>query len=167
MSELAFASAAALAAKIKSREISAAELLEFYLARIDKYNPALNAVVVDMRDQARANAAQIDAAIAQGEDPGPLAGVPMTVKESYNVAGTPTTFGNPDWVDNIPGEDAESITKLKQSGVNIFGKTNVPLALADFQSYNDVYGTTNNPYDHSRIPGGSSGGSAAALAVGL
>ena len=167
MSELAFASAAALAAKIKSREISAAELLEFYLARIDKYNPALNAVVVDMRDQARANAAQIDAAIAQGEDPGPLAGVPMTVKESYNVAGTPTTFGNPDWVDNIPGEDAESITKLKKSGVNIFGKTNVPLALADFQSYNDVHGTTNNPYDHSRIPGGSSGGSAAALAAGL
>ena len=91
----------------------------------------------------------------------------MTVKESYNVAGTATTFGNPEWRDNVVDEDAESVKQLKQAGVNIFGKTNVPLALADFQSYNDIYGTTNNPYDLTRGAGGSSGGSAAALAAGL
>ena len=94
-------------------------------------------------------------------------GVPMTVKESYNVSGTPTTFGNPALKDNVTKTDAESIKKLKQAGANIFGKTNVPLGLADFQSYNDIYGTTNNPYDLERIPGGSSGGSAAALSAGL
>lgn len=167
MSDLAFASATELAEKIKTKEISAVELLQLYLARVDKYNPDLNAIVVDIREQALTAAAAMDAAIARGEDLGPLAGVPMTVKESYNVAGTATTWGNPEWRENIPTEDAESIKKLKQAGVNIFGKTNVPLSLADFQSYNDVYGTTNNPFDHTRIPGGSSGGSAAALAAGL
>ncbi len=167
MSELAFASATELAAKIKNKEISAAELLQHYLDRVDKYNPELNAIVVDMREQALTEAAAMDAALARGELSGPFHGVPMTVKESYNVAGTPTTWGNPEWRDNVTTEDAESIKKLKAAGVNIFGKTNVPLSLADFQSYNDVYGTTNNPYDHSRVPGGSSGGSAAALAAGL
>jgi amidase len=167
MSELAFASATELAKKIKNKEVSAVELLEHYLQRVDQYNPELNAVVVDIREQALADAAKMDAAVARGEDLGPLGGVPMTVKESYNVAGIPTTWGNPDWRENIPTEDAESIKKLKGAGVNIFGKTNVPISLADFQSYNEVYGTTNNPYDHTRIPGGSSGGSAAALAAGL
>ena len=85
--------------------------------------------------------------VASGEHLGPLHGVPMTVKESYNVSGTPTTFGNPAFKDNVTKTDAESIKKLKQAGANIFGKTNVPLGLADFQSYNDIYGTTNNPYD--------------------
>jgi len=167
MSELAYASATELAAKIRHKEISATELLQLYLQRIDKYNPAINAIVVDMREQALAAARDIDAALARGEDLGPLAGVPMTVKESYDVSGTPTTRGNLQWRDNIADADAESIKKLKNIGLNVFGKTNVPLALADFQSYNDVYGTTNNPYDVSRIPGGSSGGSAAALAAGL
>ncbi len=167
MSDLAFASATELAAKIKAKEISAAELLELYLQRVDQFNPDINAVVVDIREEARQQAQAIDAALAKGDDLGPMAGVPMTVKESYNVAGTPTTFGNPDWRDNIAAEDAESVKKLKGIGLNIFGKTNVPLSLADFQSYNEIYGTTNNPYDLSRVPGGSSGGSAAALAAGL
>ena len=91
----------------------------------------------------------------------------MTIKESYKLAGTPTTYGNPEWRDNIAVEDAESVKRLKSIGLNVFGKTNVPLSLADFQSYNEVYGTTNNPYDLGRTPGGSSGGSAAALAAGL
>ena len=167
MSDLAFASATALAEKIKQREVSAVELLEHYLARVDKYNPELNAIVVDIRADALAAAQEMDKAVARGDTLGPLHGVPMTVKESYNISGTATTWGNPDWRENIADEDAEAVKKLKQAGVNIFGKTNVPLSLADFQSYNDVYGTTNNPYDHSRIPGGSSGGSAAALAAGL
>lgn len=165
--DIAFASAAALARKIKAREISAEELLQHYLDRVDRYNPELNAIVVDIRDRAMADAKTMDAQIAAGENVGQFHGVPMTVKESYNVSGTPTTWGNPEWRDNVPAEDAESLKKIRTEGVNIFGKTNVPLALADFQSYNDVYGTTNNPYDHARIPGGSSGGSAAALAAGL
>lgn len=167
MTELAFASATELTQKIKTRKISVVELLEYYLQRVDKYNSKLNAVVIDIRDKALVEAAQMDAAIARGEDLGPFGGVPMTVKEAYNLAGTPTTWGIPDWRENIPKEDAEAIKKLKSAGVNIFGKTNVAISLADFQSYNDVYGTTNNPYNHKRIPGGSSGGSAAALAAGL
>lgn len=167
MSDLAFASATELAAAIQRRDISAVELLQLYLDRADRYNEALNAIVLDIRDQALEEAAAADKALAGGGPTGPLHGVPMTLKESYNLAGTPTTFGNPDWKGNIAGEDAEAVKKLKAAGVIVFGKTNVPLALADFQSYNDIYGTTNNPYDHKRIPGGSSGGSAAALAAGL
>jgi amidase len=167
MSDLAFSSATDLAGKIRRKEISAAELLELYLQRVDEFNPDINAVVVDIRDQARQRAREIDTALAKGEDLGPLAGVPMTIKESYNLTGTPTTYGNPEWRDNIATEDAESVKRLKRIGLNVFGKTNVPLSLADFQSYNEIYGTTNNPYDLGRTPGGSSGGSAAALAAGL
>jgi len=167
MSDLAFASATELAAAIRRRDISAAELLKLYLNRIDEHNGALNAVVVDIREQALKEAEAADRAVADGEDLGPLHGVPMTVKESYNLKGTPTTWGNPDWKDNIADEDAEAVKRLKSAGAVVFGKTNVPLSLADFQSYNDIYGTTNNPYNHERIPGGSSGGSAAALAAGL
>ncbi len=167
MSDLAFASATDLAAAIQDRKISAVELLELYLARVDEYNGALNAIVVDIRDQALEEAAAADQALADGKPVGPLHGVPMTLKESYNLTGTPTTFGNPDWKDNVTSEDAEAVKRLKEAGVIVFGKTNVPLSLADFQSYNEIYGTTNNPYNHERIPGGSSGGSAAALAAGL
>ena len=167
MSDIAFLSATQLAHKIRDREISSEELLNHYLHRVDKFNGALNAIVVQMRDDALIQARAADAAVAAGANLGPLHGVPMTVKESYNVAGTPTTQGNPAWKNNIATEDAEAIKKLKNAGAVIFGKTNVPLGLADFQSYNDIYGTTNNPYDHERIPGGSSGGSAAALAAGL
>ena len=167
MSELAFLSATQLARKIRSKEISAVELLQHYLDRVDRFNPDLNAIVVDFRDAALKVAATADVDLANDKTVGPLHGVPMTVKESYHVAGTPSTWGNPDLKNNRPGETAESLQRLQRAGVNIFGKTNVPLALADFQSYNEVYGTTNNPYDLSRGPGGSSGGSSAALAAGL
>ena len=167
MSDLAFASATELAAAIQERKISAVELLKLYLARVDEYNGALNAIVVDVRDQALEDAAAADQALADGKTLGPFHGVPMTLKESYNLTGTPTTFGNPDWKDNVTSEDAEAVKRLKEAGVIVFGKTNVPLSLADFQSYNDIYGTTSNPYNHERVPGGSSGGSAAALAAGL
>jgi amidase len=167
MSDIVFLSATELAARIANREISSEELLNAYLERVDRFNPELNALVVDVRQQALERARQADAATARGESWGPFHGVPMTVKESYNLAGTPTTWGNPDWKDNIAAEDAVAVRKLKDAGGVVFGKTNVPLALADFQSYNDVYGTTNNPYDLDRVPGGSSGGSAAVLAAGL
>jgi amidase len=167
MSDIAFLSATELARRIAAGELTSQQVLETYLARVDEYNPALNAVVVQVRERAMERAQEADAATARGESWGPLHGVPMTIKESYNLAGTPTTWGNPDWQDNIATEDAVAVAKLEGVGAVVFGKTNVPLALADFQSYNDVYGTTNNPYDHERVPGGSSGGSAAALAAGL
>ncbi|HEX7036798.1 MAG TPA: amidase [Pseudomonadales bacterium] len=167
MSDLVFRSATELARAIADGELSSQQLLEAYLERVNRHNPALNAVVVQVRERALERARAADAARARGESWGPLHGVPMTIKESYNLTGTPTTWGNPDWRTNIAAEDAVAVRKLEAAGAVVFGKTNVPLALADFQSYNDVYGTTNNPYDHSRVPGGSSGGSAAALAAGL
>ena len=167
MSETAFASATELARRIDKKEIGCVELLNFYFDRVDRFNPALNAIVVQMRERALERAKEADAALARGESWGPLHGVPMTVKESYDVAGTPTTWGAPHLKQNIAEQDALSIKRLKAAGVVIFGKTNVPLMLSDFQSYNEVYGTTNNPWDTERGPGGSSGGSAAALAAGL
>ena len=167
MSELAFKTATELAAMIQAKEIGAEQLLDHYLDRVERYNPSLNAIIVLDAERARERARAADVALARGEFWGPLHGVPMTIKESYNVAGLPTTNGRPDMKDNIADSDALAVQRLKAAGVVLFGKTNVPINLADFQSYNDVYGTTNNPYDHSRIPGGSSGGSAAALAAGL
>ncbi len=167
MSEMAFKSATELAALIQAKEVGCLELLEYFLARVERFNPELNAIIVLDAERARARAKEADEALARGENWGPLHGVPMTIKESYNIEGTPTTYGRPDMKDNIAPEDALSVQRLKGAGAILFGKTNVPLDLADFQSYNDVYGTTNNPWNVERIPGGSSGGSAAALAAGL
>ena len=167
MSGTAFLSATELAAGIRAREIGCEELLRHYLQRVDRHNGEINAIVVDLREQALHEARKADQALAAGQEVGPLHGVPMTVKESYNLAGAATTWGNPEWRGNIAKEDAESVKKLKAAGAVVFGKTNVPLMLSDFQSYNAVYGVTNNPYHLERIPGGSSGGSAAALAAGL
>lgn len=167
MNNTPFCSATELVSQIKARQTSARALLEIYLARVDQFNPALNAIVVQQRDQARARADAADAALAQGEDWGPLHGLPMTVKEAYNVEGLPTTWGIPMLRNNVARRNALSIQRLIDAGAIVFGKTNVPLELADFQTYNDIYGTSNNPWDQSRTPGGSSGGSAAALAAGL
>ena len=167
MTELAFRSASDLAASIKARHISCVELLNLYLDRVDRINADLNAIIVQIRDAAMARAEEADRALAKGEDWGPLHGVPMTTKESYDIAGTPTTWGAPHLKDNIASKDALAVSRLKAAGAVIFGKTNVPLMLSDFQSYNDIYGTTNNPWDLGRTPGGSSGGAAAALAAGL
>ena len=167
MSELAFQSAATLARMIRTGEISSVELLEYFLRRVDEYNPALNAIIWDMRESALNDARAADQKVASKQSLEPLHGVPMTIKESYDIAGTPSTWGIPELKDNFPEKDALAVRRLKGAGAVIFGKTNVPLRLADFQSYNDIYGTTNNPWDRDRIPGGSSGGSAAALAAGL
>ena len=127
MSDLAFASATELAAAIQRRETSAVELLNMYLQRVDKYNGDLNAIVVDVREQALDQAAAADQALARGKPTGPLHGVPMTIKESYNLAATPTTWGNPSWKDNIAAEDAEAVKKLKEAGVIVFGKKEIHL----------------------------------------
>jgi amidase len=167
MGELAFKSAVELAALVRSRKVGALELLDHYLARIARYNPKLNAVIVLRADWARERAKLADAALARGEVWGPLHGLPMTVKESYQVTGLATTWGHTAFRDNVAREDAVVVERLQAAGAIVFGKTNVPYLLQDFQSYNAIYGTTNNPWDVTRIPGGSSGGSAAALAAGL
>jgi amidase len=167
VTEAAFRSATALAAAIRAREIGSRELLEHYLKRVERHNPALNAIIVSDLRGARQRADEADAALARGESWGPLHGLPMTVKESFDVIGFPTTWGLTEMKDNIPTTNALAVNRLLAAGAVIFGKTNVPVLLADSQSYNPVYGTTNNPWDRSRTPGGSSGGAAAALAAGL
>lgn len=165
--DLAFEPAVALAAKIRSRQISSFELLEHYLRRVEKHNPRLNAIVLLQADKARSQARAADEALARGDPCGPLHGVPMTIKESIDWQGTPSTRGNPAYRENYPPRNAVMVDRLQRAGAIIFGKTNVPLMLQDWQTFNVIYGTTNNPWDVSRVPGGSSGGSAAAIAAGL
>jgi amidase len=167
MSEMAFRSATALAGAIRTREIGSRELLEHYIDRIERHNPALNAIIATNLDEARRRADQADAALARGENWGALHGLPMTIKESFDVVGMPTTWGLPELKANLPPANALAVDRLLGAGAIIFGKTNVPVMLADSQSYNPIYGTTNNPWDPSLTPGGSSGGAAAALAAGL
>jgi amidase len=162
-----FRSARQLAADIRKKKIGCLELLDLYLERVEKYDPALNAVVVRDFDTARRRARAADRALAKGQVWGPLHGVPMTIKESYDVAGLPTTWGVPALRNNVATTNAVVVDRLLGAGVVLFGKTNVPLYLADWQSFNAIYGTTNNPWDVTRAPGGSSGGSGAALAAGL
>jgi amidase len=151
---------------LAARQLSARELLDAAIARIEKLDGTINAVVVRDFDRARTAADAADAALARGERR-PLLGLPMTVKEQFNVAGLPTTWGHTKFRDWRPDEDALAVQRLKAAGAVIIGKTNVPEGLSDWQSYNPVYGTTNNPWDVKRTPGGSSGGSAAALAAGF
>ena len=165
--DIAFSSATALAAKLRSGKVSALELLDHYIARVEKHDGALNAVVVRDFERARKRARAADRAQKKGESWGPLHGLPMTVKESFNVEGLKTTWGNPAFKDSVASYTAVAIERLQAAGAVVFGKTNVPLLLQDLQSYNAVYGTTRNPYDLTRTPGGSSGGGAAAVAAGL
>ncbi len=162
-----FKSAAELASSIQRGEITSIELLNHFLDRIQRYNEDINAVVALDITAARRRAAEADKALAQGQKWGPLHGVPMTVKDVFEVAGMPTTSGDPVLKDYIPERNAIAVQRLIDAGAIIFGKTNVPYHAMDIQSYNEIYGTTNNPWDLSRTPGGSSGGSAAALAAGF
>ncbi|HVV42322.1 MAG TPA: amidase [Nitrobacter sp.] len=164
-SEWSFKTAAQISAALKARKVSAVELAQDVIARIERHDAKINAVCVRDFERGLKAAKDADAALARGETK-PLLGIPMTVKESYNVAGLPTTFGFPPQKDFRPTEDALSIARVKEAGGVILAKTNVPVALADWQSYNEIYGTTNNPFNLGRTPGGSSGGSSAALAAG-
>ncbi len=164
---LFYRSAVELARQVAAGETSATEALAAALARYETHNDVYNAVVLTRADQAHQAAAAIDAKVAAGEPLGPLAGVPMTIKEGFDWVGTPTTWGNPNWADYQPNENAVTVKRLIDAGAVIYGKTNVPYLLGDWQSFNDVYGTTSNPWDTTRVPGGSSGGSAVALATGM
>lgn len=165
--DIAFSSAAALGSKLRSGKLSSLQLLDHYIERVERYDPQLNAVVVRDFARARERAMAADRALKEGRPLGPLHGLPMTVKESFNVAGLKTTWGNPAFKDNVSTDTAVAIERLQAAGAIVFGKTNVPLLLQDLQTYNAVYGTTRNPYDLKRTPGGSSGGGAAAVAAGL
>jgi amidase len=163
---LAYRTAVDLVGALADRQVSSRELVDGAISRIEALDGKINAVVVRDFERARSAADAADAALAKGERR-PLLGLPMTVKEQFGIAGLPTTWGDPklkDWKAEI---DALAVQRLKVAGAIILGKTNVPLNLRDWQSYNEVYGTTNNPWDLSRSPGGSSGGSAAALAAGF
>lgn len=164
--DFADASATTLVDALAARRVSALELADAAIARIEARDGAINAVVVRDFDRARDAAKAADAALARGERR-PLLGVPMTIKEANWLVGTPTTWGMEMWREARGTVDGVGVARLKAAGAVILGKTNVPPMLADWQSDNPVYGRSNNPWDLSRTPGGSSGGSAAVLAAGM
>jgi amidase len=153
---------------VRRNEVSSRELTEMLLARIEAVNPALNAVVELRREAALREAVAADEATARGVDVGPLHGVPVTIKDSFNVAELHTTWGNPAFKDFVADSDATVARRLKEAGAIVVGKTNVAFMLGDFgQTANELYGVTNNPWDTTRTPGGSTGGGAAALSAGM
>ena len=168
MSDLLFQPAGDVAGMLHRKEISSRELTELLFARTDAVNPALNAVVAQRRELALLEAAAADEATAQGAVTGPLHGVPITIKESFDVAGLPTTWGNPAFRDFVATTDATVVRRLRDAGAIVTGKTNVAFMLGDFaHTANDLYGVTRNPWSAGHTPGGSSGGAAAAVAAGL
>jgi len=152
---------------MKSGKLTSRQLLDYYIKRIEHLNPKLNAVVATDFSAARARADAADRCRAAGESWGPLHGLPMTVKDTYEVQGMPCVAGAPELKKHLPRKDAAAVQQLEQAGAIIFGKTNVPMFASDLQSYNQVYGTTHNPWNLETTPGGSSGGAAAALAAGF
>jgi amidase len=164
--EWSFHTAEELIAAMRAGAVTSVELTDEAIARIERDDEVTNAICVPDFDRARAAAHRADQARARGEDR-PLLGVPVTVKESYDIAGLPTTWGMPPHRNFRPAEDAVQVSRVKAAGAVVLGKTNVPLGLQDIQSFNEIYGTTTNPWDHGRTSGGSSGGSAAALASGF
>ncbi len=167
MIDVAFRSATALTRDLKAGRIGSLELLELYIARHARHNGTLNAIIATDFDAARKRARAADSAHASGVSWGPLHGLPMTVKESFDVAGFPTTWGLAQFRDNRASTHSAAVRRLVDAGAIVFGKTNVPVLLAQWQTHNPIYGTSNNPWDLERTPGGSSGGAAAALAAGL
>ena len=167
MAQLPFRSATEQAAAVRAKEISSVELLDCYLSRIEEFNPGLGAVVTLDVDRARREAAEADRRLARGADAGPLHGLPVTVKDCLETAGLRTTCGAPVLAGYVPEHDAEAVERLRGAGAIVMGKTNLPMWASDCQSYNELFGTTNNPWDATRTPGGSSGGAAAAVAAGL
>jgi len=166
--EVALWPAVRQAAAVQSRELSARDLLALYAARLDRLNPAINAVVTVDLDRAFADAARIDERLGRGERVGPLAGLPMTIKDAIAVGGMRSTGGAVELRDHVPTHDAPAVAALRRAGAVVFAKTNLPRwCLGDTETNNELFGVTNNPWDLERSVGGSSGGSAAAVAAGL
>jgi amidase len=168
MDEVLVAPATEVAQRLRRGELASRELTELLLARVDAVDAKVNAVVERRREAALAEAAAADEALVRGGELGPLHGVPVTVKEAFDVAGLHTTWGNPAFAGHVADADATVVRRLRRAGAVVVGKTNVAAMLGDFgQTANELYGVTGNPWDPARTPGGSSGGSAAALAAGL
>jgi amidase len=167
MKELAFYSATKLVQSIKAGKINSIELLDHFADRVERLNPELNAVIQMDLKNARNRAVKADSAIKNGEDWGPLHGLPVTIKDSLEVVGMPCSSGAPELKNYMPEKNADVVQSLIDAGAIVFGKTNMPLYGGDVQSFNNVYGQSNNPWDRSLTPGGSSGGAAAAVAAGL
>lgn len=160
-------SAIELAAMVRAKEVSSRELLDGYLDRVERLNPPINAVVTLDVDRARAGADAADEQTARGVSSGPLHGLPTTIKDAIATEGIRSTGGAVELRDHVPAADAPSVAALRGAGAVVFGKTNLPRWSADIESFNELFGTTNNPWDVTRIPGGSSGGAGAAVAAGL
>ncbi|MBE0621954.1 MAG: amidase [Burkholderiales bacterium] len=166
--DIAFWPATKLIRALRAKKIGALELLDLYAGRIARHDRALNSLCVLDFDAARKRARAFDRAAGRGGVKiTPLAGLPMTVKESFDIKGHPTTWGLPEYKDNRAVSNAAAVERFARAGANVFGKSNVPTLLADWETNNPVYGKTVNPWDSTRTPGGSSGGAAAALAAGL
>lgn len=165
--DLTLASAGDQAAAVGAGDVSARELLDAVLDRYERFNPVINAVVVERIDQARARAAAADTATARGESWGPLHGVPITIKEAFLWEGTPATSGYEKLRSHVSARNDPAVQRLLDAGAVIYGKTNLPVGMADWQTFNPIYGTTGNPWNPDLIPGGSSGGSAASVAAGM
>ena len=157
--DILYTSAFKLAEAIKAQTLSSREVLEFFLARVEQYNPALNTVVALDTERARARADAADKAAQCGEDWGPLHGVPLTIKDAFSTEGIVTVGGIPECANNVPASNAISVQRYIDAGAIVFGKTNVPYMSSDLQSFNEVYGVTNNPWNLEHSSGGSSGGS--------
>lgn len=163
-----FRDATAIVTLIRRGQIRCVEVLDLALARYDAINPRLNAVIAARIEEARAKAQKADADLAKGAPPQALFGLPMTVKDGFDVEGLPATSGDKIWARRNPAcKDAEAVALLRQAGANLWGKTNVPKRLADLQTYNEIYGATRNPWALDRTCGGSSGGAAVAVAAGI
>ena len=165
--ELCFLDATELAAGIRRREFSSLEVTQAHIAQIERVNPAVNAVVTFLPEQALERAQAADDALARGEEVGPLHGLPMVHKDTTDTAGIRTTYGSPIHRDNVPEQSQLIIERLHEAGAIPMGKTNVPEFGAGSQSFNPVFGATGNPYDPTTTCGGSSGGQAVALACGM
>ena len=166
MSDYSYSTARETASLIASGQVSSRELLEAALARIGRLDGSVNAVVALDSDRALQAADAADQSVSRGEELGPLHGVPITIKDSFQTEGLVTTSGAPELREFVPERDADPVALYKAAGAIVYGKTNLPIWAGDIQSYNKVYGTTSNPFDTDCTPGGSSGGSAAALAAG-
>ena len=164
---ICFLPAHELASRIRARDLSALEVMDAHIGQIERVNPAVNAIVTFLPEQGRAAARAVDAAFARGEDPGPLAGLPVAHKDLTLTKGIRTTFGSPIYKNFVPDTDAIIVERLRKAGAITIGKTNTPEFGAGSQTFNTVFGATRNPYDLSKTCGGSSGGAAAALACGM
>lgn len=165
--ELQFATALEAADAIRKRRISSAELTQHMFDRIERHNSSINAVVTLMHEEAMRQATRADLALSLDKNWGPLHGVPITIKDTYEVRGVRTTAGSQYYSTYHPEHDAEVVSRLRRAGAVIIGKTNTPEMAGDVQTYNDVFGQTNNPWNVARTSGGSTGGGAAAVAAGL